>query len=137
MRPRMNANGRESERKRAIVVGGSIAGLLAARVLSSRFEEVKIIERDVLPSAAAQRRGVPQGRHTHGRLAAGRQALEKLCRGFSKALVEAGCVTGDVVRDLRWFVEGGPLARPTSGLNALFVSRPMLEAAVRELTLAL
>ncbi|HEY1337262.1 MAG TPA: hypothetical protein VGF59_07115, partial [Bryobacteraceae bacterium] len=125
------------ERKRAIVVGGSMAGLLAARVLSNHFEEVKIIERDILPAGVGQRRGVPQGRHTHGLLAGGREALEKLFPGFSEALVEAGCVTGDVVRDLRWFVEGGRLAGPTSGLHALFVSRPMLEAAVRELTLAL
>jgi 2-polyprenyl-6-methoxyphenol hydroxylase-like FAD-dependent oxidoreductase len=133
----MHANRREFERRRAIVIGGSMAGLLTARVLSDHFEEVKIIERDILPAGAAQRRGVPQGRHTHGLLAGGREALEKLFPGFSQALVEAGCVTGDVVRDLRWFVEGGRLAGPTSGLNALFVSRPMLEAAVRELTLAL
>jgi flavin-dependent dehydrogenase len=34
---------------RAIVIGGSIAGLLVARVLADYFETVTIIERDKLP----------------------------------------------------------------------------------------
>jgi flavin-dependent dehydrogenase len=54
------------ERDRAIVIGGSMAGLLAARVLSDHYREVMLIERDSLPPGAQQRRGVPQGRHTHG-----------------------------------------------------------------------
>lgn len=133
----MNRTGCKLERGRAIVMGGSMAGLLAARVLSETFDEVTIIERDILPQGPEQRRGVPQGLHTHGLLAGGREALETLFLGISEALVEAGCVMGDVVRDCRWFFEGACLARPASGLHALFVSRPMLEAMVRELTLAL
>jgi 2-polyprenyl-6-methoxyphenol hydroxylase-like FAD-dependent oxidoreductase len=133
----MNTAGREVEHGHALVMGGSMAGLLAARVLSERFDKVTIVERDVLPRQPEQRRGVPQGLHTHGLLAGGREALETLFPGISEALVEAGCVMGDVVRDCRWYFEGACLARPASGLHALFVSRPMLEAMVRELTLAL
>jgi hypothetical protein len=33
----------------AVVLGASMAGLLAARVLAERFEQVVVIERDPLP----------------------------------------------------------------------------------------
>jgi 2-polyprenyl-6-methoxyphenol hydroxylase-like FAD-dependent oxidoreductase len=113
-----------------------MAGLLASRVLFDHFEQVSLIERDALPVLAEQRRGVPQGRHTHGLLASGRNVLEKLFPGISEALLKAGAVTGDIVRDSRWFFEGGCLSRPASGLNGLLMTRPLLEAAVRERVLA-
>jgi 2-polyprenyl-6-methoxyphenol hydroxylase-like FAD-dependent oxidoreductase len=113
-----------------------MAGLLASRVLSDHFERVSLIERDPLPALAEQRRGVPQGRHTHGLLASGREVLEKLFPGVSQALMKAGAVTGDIVRDSRWFFEGACLSRPPSGLNGLLMTRPLLEAAVRERVLA-
>jgi len=123
-------------RKRAIVLGGSMAGLLAARVLSDHFEGVSLIERDALPAFAEQRRGVPQGRHTHGLLASGRSVLEKLFPGISEALLKAGAVAADIVRDSRWFFEGACLSRPRSGLTGLLMTRPLLEAVVRERVLA-
>jgi glycine/D-amino acid oxidase-like deaminating enzyme len=63
------------ERQHAIVIGGSMAGLLAARVLSEHFERVTIIERDVLIDDAQPRKGVPQGRHVHGLLASGAASM--------------------------------------------------------------
>ena len=74
-----------ADRKHAVVSGGSMAGLLASRVLSDHFERVTLIERDALPARAEQRRGVPQGRHTHGLLASGRNVLEKFFPGISEA----------------------------------------------------
>src|SRR5262249_44833875 len=108
----------------------------ASRVLSDHFAQVSLIERDVLPALAEQRRGVPQGRHTHGLLASGRDVLEKLFPGISKALMKAGAVTGDIVLDSRWFFEGACLCRPPSDLNGLLMTRPLVEAAVRERVLA-
>jgi 2-polyprenyl-6-methoxyphenol hydroxylase-like FAD-dependent oxidoreductase len=125
-----------ADRKHAIVLGGSMAGLLASRALSDHFGRVSLIERDALPRLAEQRRGVPQGRHTHGLLASGRNVLETLFPGISETLLKAGAVTGDIVRDSRWFFEGACLSRPPSGLNGLLMTRPMLEAAVRERVLA-
>jgi len=125
-----------ANRKHAVVLGGSMAGLLASRVLSDHFERVTLIERDALPARAEQRRGVPQGRHTHGLLASGRNVLEKLFPGISEALLKAGAVTGDIVRDSRWFFEGACLSRPASGMMGLMMTRPLLEAAVRERVLA-
>jgi 2-polyprenyl-6-methoxyphenol hydroxylase-like FAD-dependent oxidoreductase len=128
---------RTPERHHAIVIGGSMAGLLAARVLSGHYAEVTIVERDASPQAPVHRRGVPQGRHTHGLLAGGVHGLEQLFPGISGELAAEGALIGDVVRDCRWFMEGGCLDRPASGLQALFLSRPMLESAVRRRTLAL
>src|SRR5690242_19891348 len=122
---------RTSERRHAIVMGGSMAGLLAARVLCDHYQEVTLIERDALPSEVQQRRGVPQGRHTHGLLASGRQVLEKLFPGFSDDLVRKGALSGDIVRDSRWFFQGGCLSRVPSGLDGLLASRPAIETAVR------
>jgi len=114
-----------------------MAGLLASRVLSDHFEQVSLIERDRLPALAEQRRGVPQGRHTHGLLASGRSVLEKLFPGISEALLKAGAVSGDIARDFRWFFEGACLSRHASGLNGLLMTRPLLEAAVRKRVLAI
>lgn len=58
----------------AVVLGASMAGLLAARALADFFEKVTVVERDVLPDDSANRRGVPQGRHVHGLLARGAQS---------------------------------------------------------------
>lgn len=126
-----------NRREHAVVVGGSMAGLLAARVLADRFDRVTLIERDELPSQTANRRGVPQGRHTHALLASGKEVLERLYPGFSEQLLAEGAVTGDTSADARWFFEGAPLQRKQCGVSALLLSRPFLERAVRERTLGL
>jgi 2-polyprenyl-6-methoxyphenol hydroxylase-like FAD-dependent oxidoreductase len=74
----------------AVVLGASMAGLLAARALSDFFDTVTVVERDVLPDNAANRRGVPQGRHLHGLLTRGAQVLEELFPGLLDELVLAG-----------------------------------------------
>jgi 2-polyprenyl-6-methoxyphenol hydroxylase-like FAD-dependent oxidoreductase len=74
----------------AIVLGASIAGLLAARALSDSFDTVTVVERDVLPDDPANRRGVPQGRHPHGLLTRGALALEELFPDLLDELVLAG-----------------------------------------------
>jgi 2-polyprenyl-6-methoxyphenol hydroxylase-like FAD-dependent oxidoreductase len=127
----------QNERGRAVVIGGSMAGLLAARVLADHYQSVELIERDALPSVIENRRGVPQGRHTHGLLAGGREALEKLFPGFSEQLVAAGALAADIVGESRWFVEGGCHCRFPSGLVGLLMSRPLLEGVVRERVRAL
>jgi 2-polyprenyl-6-methoxyphenol hydroxylase-like FAD-dependent oxidoreductase len=123
-------------RKHAIVIGGSMGGLVAARVLSDHFEQVTIIDRDTFPEVGAQRRGVPQGVHTHGLLASGRSMLENLFPGISDELIQKGAPAGDVLADSRWFFEGGCLSRCPSGLSGLLLSRPLLEGTVRRRLLA-
>ena len=62
----------------SIVLGASMAGLLAARALSDFFDTVTVVERDMLPDDPVNRLGVPQGRHPHGLLARCALALEEL-----------------------------------------------------------
>ena len=62
----------------AVVIGGSIAGLLAARVLAEHFERVTVIERDYYPENPEPRSGVAQSNQAHFLLARGKQILEEL-----------------------------------------------------------
>jgi len=68
--------------ERAVVLGASMGGLLAARVLSDFYRTVTVVERDLLPGDPAQRRGVPQGRHVHGLLSSGSRVLVDLFPGL-------------------------------------------------------
>jgi NADPH-dependent 2,4-dienoyl-CoA reductase/sulfur reductase-like enzyme len=60
----------------AVVVGGGMAGLLAARVLVNHFERVTLIERDALTDNAQARKGVPQGRMLHAMLPRRQRIIE-------------------------------------------------------------
>lgn len=121
----------------AVVIGGSMAGLVAARVLSPRFGRVTIVDRDVLPVSATHRRGVPQGCHGHGLLASGLDGLKQLFPNLVRDLVEGGAIEGDVVGTFRWFQHGCYKARFDSGLRGVLLSRPFLECIVRRHVLAL
>lgn len=115
----------------AVVIGASMAGLLAARVLSEFFERVTVLDRDSLPATVALRRGVPQARHTHGLLARGCEILDELFPGLSADLIGKGALTGDLQAELRWYNDGRRLCPARCGLTGLAVSRPLLESHVR------
>jgi 2-polyprenyl-6-methoxyphenol hydroxylase-like FAD-dependent oxidoreductase len=118
-------------RNHAVVLGGGIAGLLSARVLADFYDEVTVVERDELPATAAQRRGVPQGRHVHALLARGQQVLEALLPGLTAEIQDQGGLLGDLLEDARWYLYGRPLKQVPSGLPALCASRPVIEHAIR------
>jgi len=115
----------------AVVVGGSIAGLLAARVLTEAYPEVTVVDRDDLVPGSVPRRGVPQARHIHALLAGGQQALEQLLPGLTAELAAHGAPVGDVLGDAQLVFGGHRLARANSGLVAVSASRPLLEDQVR------
>ena len=117
--------------RRAVVLGASIAGLLAARVLCEHFAEVVLLERDPLPERPAPRKGTPHAVHPHGLLARGRQILERLFPGFSDALIAQGALAADVAMDVAVDANGQRFARGTSGLLGLAVSRLAMEAELR------
>jgi 2-polyprenyl-6-methoxyphenol hydroxylase-like FAD-dependent oxidoreductase len=118
-------------RTHAIVIGASIAGLVAARVLSDHVDDVTILERDQLTREATTRRGVPQGRHAHVLLAKGRQLLDGWFPGLSDELVARGAVPMDT-RDLVWHQAGDHRVRPDLGVISMSMSRPLLEGTIRE-----
>ncbi|MEK8107796.1 hypothetical protein NKG94_27245 [Micromonospora sp. M12] len=115
----------------AVVLGASMAGLVAARVLSDAYDTVTIIERDTLPDAAAARRGVPQSRQLHVLLAQGRRALDELFEGLSDELIAAGVPLVDLHDQVHWCNDGYPMRRAASDLVGVGISRPLLEATVR------
>jgi 2-polyprenyl-6-methoxyphenol hydroxylase-like FAD-dependent oxidoreductase len=81
--------------ERAIVLGASMGGLLAATVLSESYRTVTVVERDVLPHDPVARRGVPQGRLIHALLARGAQILDELLPGVLDELVNNGATKWD------------------------------------------
>lgn len=123
--------------KRAVVIGASMGGLLAARVLATHYEQVTLLDRDYFPAPGEQRKGVPQGKHAHAVLVGGLVVMEKLFPGLIDRLVELGADYGDVSQRARWFHEGGYHQPCLSGDKAINVSRPLLEATVRARVLAL
>jgi 2-polyprenyl-6-methoxyphenol hydroxylase-like FAD-dependent oxidoreductase len=122
---------------KAVVLGASIAGLLTARVLSSHFGQVTIVERDTLPDGPHIRKGVPQGAHAHGLLASGYRVIDEYFPGIMTELEQLGAPRGDVTGDFLWFQYGRWKLRHESGLRGITVSRPCLEATVRERVRAL
>jgi 2-polyprenyl-6-methoxyphenol hydroxylase-like FAD-dependent oxidoreductase len=116
--------------ERAVVLGASMAGLLAARVLAESYREVQVVDRDQLTGVSTARRGVPQGRHVHGLLARGQQILEELFPGFTEEMTSAGVPTGDL-GELRWYFNGRRLSPAHAGCLCVSADRPVLEAHVR------
>ena len=116
---------------RAVVLGGSMAGLLAARVLAERFATVVVVERDHLPDTAEPRRGVPQGKHIHGLLAGGQEAFEELLPGLTRDLAADGVPIGDPLADVKLSINGHRFRRAPSGLTLVSASRDVLEHHVR------
>jgi 2-polyprenyl-6-methoxyphenol hydroxylase-like FAD-dependent oxidoreductase len=127
-------------RGHAVVVGGSMAGLLAARVLSKHFLKVTVVERDRFPEGPAFRKGVPQSRFPHVLLPGGLSVLRWLFPGIVEELVSAGAVRYLWPRDALWLTSGGwsgRFAHAGEGRVALSQSRELIEWAVRRRVTAL
>jgi 2-polyprenyl-6-methoxyphenol hydroxylase-like FAD-dependent oxidoreductase len=118
----------------AVVLGASLAGLLAARSLADFFDTVTVVERDPLSDTGA-RHGVPQGRHLHALLARGAQAIEEMFPGILDELVLDGAqyFDGRDLSRLYYAVGGHLIARSGSApsLTAYCSTRPFLEDHVR------
>ncbi len=115
----------------ALVLGASMAGLLAARVVSERYETVTVVDRDTLPAIGEHRRGVPHGRHLHGLLSRGQQVIEELFPGLTREMVDGGAPAGDLLGNVRWTFGGHRFRQTATGLTMLCVRRPVLEGRIR------
>jgi 2-polyprenyl-6-methoxyphenol hydroxylase-like FAD-dependent oxidoreductase len=127
----------ETRRKTAVVLGGSVAGMLAAAALSRTFDRVIVLEKGALPDGPVARSGVPQGNHAHGLLSGALDALDALLPGLVQELAVSGCPTGDNLEDAAWIFGGQRLARGRSGVRSMTLARPILEHAVRQRVVAL
>ncbi|MDI3418685.1 FAD-dependent monooxygenase [Streptomyces sp. B-S-A12] len=122
--------------RHAVVVGGSLAGLLAARVLVEHAERVTVVERDRFAAEAGPRPGVPQGRHTHVLLDGGQRALDAVLPGFMDELRAAGSPRVGMPDDVVQFQRGRWFRRTPASTYLHTGTRPQLEHLLRQRVLA-
>jgi 2-polyprenyl-6-methoxyphenol hydroxylase-like FAD-dependent oxidoreductase len=117
--------------KHAVVIGCSIGGLLAARVLSDHFEQVTILDRDVLPNSDQPRKGAPQAFHNHVMLKGGELVIAKLFPEFYEQLNASGEVPVIDSADINWFHYGFWRMRIRTNLSKTLMTRSYFEWKVR------
>jgi 2-polyprenyl-6-methoxyphenol hydroxylase-like FAD-dependent oxidoreductase len=98
----------------AVVLGASMAGLLAAGVLAETYPRVTVVDRDVMPAIGQHRRGVPQDRHLHVLHPRGAQVLDELFPGLLAQMTAHGAVRGDSTGTGRWQLSGHRFPRRTA-----------------------
>ncbi|MEM6598211.1 MAG: monooxygenase [Cyanobacteria bacterium P01_C01_bin.69] len=129
--------------KHAVVIGGSMAGLLAAKVLSGYYEQVTIVERDAIAveehegvesTKAIERKGVPQSPQPHILLTKGYRILKDFFPDIDQPLLAAGAVPIDWGQDFSYFSFGGWSAshKNESEIKSFSCTRPLLENVVRQ-----
>ena len=126
-----------SQKEHAVVLGGSFAGLMTAKVLSTRYQQVTIVEKDVVHRYPESRKGQPHTKHLHGLLPRGFQILCSYFPGFFEEIVANGGIVADFGDSMNWFAYGGFKKKVFMGLKAVSLSRPLLEHLVRERVLSL
>ena len=131
--------------QRAVVIGGSVAGLMAARVLADHFELVTVLDRDVIEDRPALHRSIPQGHHYHALLLGGQQVLSSLFDGFADELHALGAVRFRLGTEIAFFLPSGKaytmsgtVKEPRDlGFDAHSQSRGLIEHCVRKRALAI
>src|SRR5437763_1658669 len=120
---------------KAVVLGGSMAGLLAARVLADHAESGVLLERDEFGAQSAARPGVPHGDEVHVLLPGGRVQLGRFYPGFTAQACAEGALLNEPEQQ-RVYQDG--FEKPRGGpYRLLSGSRGLLEALVRRRTLEL
>ncbi|MDT0570788.1 pyridine nucleotide-disulfide oxidoreductase [Streptomyces sp. DSM 3412] len=124
----------------AVVIGASMAGMLAAAALARSVDEVIVLERDDLPDEPRPRRGLPQGRHAHILLPSGRDAIDELVPGgevrgrlLAAGARERGLTSGLVTLGPQgWYRR----SRHHDAYPLLIGSRDLIDRTVRDAVLA-
>ncbi len=116
---------------RALIIGGGIAGLLAARVLSDYYDQVQIIERDMLPEEPGTRAGAPQSFHLHVLSVRGRGIMQNLFPGLMDDVLERG---GSAAKSKKLFIENafGQVETVLPDDGQVLGSRNLLEFVIRQ-----
>ncbi|AHM61949.1 monooxygenase FAD-binding protein [Flammeovirgaceae bacterium 311] len=123
---------KKASNKTAVVIGGSMAGLLATRVLSDHFHEVILIESDKMKNIPESRKGQPQTRHVHVLLARGFQVMSHYFPDLSQSVKREGGLVVDLGQNMRWYCYGGYRQRFDLGVEAVISDRTFLECHIRK-----
>jgi 2-polyprenyl-6-methoxyphenol hydroxylase-like FAD-dependent oxidoreductase len=115
----------------AIVIGGSIAGLLTARALVESTGSVLVLDRDDLPLQPQVRKCAGQGAQAHLLLDSGRAAVEALLPGVFEDIVEDGGLQLNFGAEVAWYHAGGFKVRAPTDIVSQLQSRPLLEHHIR------
>lgn len=115
----------------AVVLGGSLAGMLAARALAEFADVVTIVERDALPEGPGRRKNLPQAQHPHALWSGGARAIEELLPGVTGRLAEAGARHLAVTTDMVVLSPQGWFRRWNESHHMVLISRCLLDAIVR------
>lgn len=117
--------------RKAVVIGGSIAGVLAARVLSDYFEEVIIVEKDELENNSKVRTGTPQANHIHILLVKGKNIIQELFPSLEQDLLDKGANKIDFLNDGKYLLPSGWAQRFVSGIITFTLTRTLFESRLR------
>ncbi len=115
----------------AIIIGGGIAGLLAARTLCGHFKDIIIIEKDKYPSQDGPRNGTPQSNHIHVLLIKGKEILLRLFPDLERNLVAKGAHIVNLTNDVDYYVGTGYSIKFESNLTTIACTRQLLENEIR------
>lgn len=120
----------------AVVLGGSIAGVLAARVLAESYDDVLVIDRDKVLDVRTPRRGAPHARHAHSLHGHGPLIFEELFPNLLDELRADGIPVGDL-GEMRWYFNARRLRPTKTGVTSVTAPRPVLEFHIRSRVAAL
>jgi 2-polyprenyl-6-methoxyphenol hydroxylase-like FAD-dependent oxidoreductase len=121
----------------AVVLGGSMSGLMAARALADHFVRVTLLERDHVAPERPERPGVPQAAHAHLLLSSGCSVLQEFFPSFRAEMMIRGALGAGLSDEGRWHLPDGRLVCSSTNLRSLLASRALLESFVRERLLRL
>ena len=124
--------------EQAVVIGGSVAGLLAAAAAAPHFERVVVLERDRLEDEPVARKGAPQGNQIHILLPIGERMIAELFPGIHEEFIAAGCTECNEAADLPAITALGWRPRVRLEIaDVIAFRRPLLELVIRRRLLAL
>jgi 2-polyprenyl-6-methoxyphenol hydroxylase-like FAD-dependent oxidoreductase len=129
----------------AVVIGGSLAGLMSAAVLADHFDRVTVFERDRIEDQPVLHKSIPQGNHIHALLLAGQNVMSSLYPGFTEELKKLGAIGFRPGIDIVFYGPNGKGYNGTQsvkeprdlGFEGHIMSRGLLEYHVRRRTVAL
>ena len=116
--------------RHAVVIGGSLAGLCAARALVEHVEQVTVVDRDRFPDGPRVRKGVPQAHHLHVLLTAGQRSLDVLFPGLMAELRERGAVPVAAPTDILYLSPTGWRERFPATHTLVGASRELIDWVV-------